>query len=167
MTIASGQGCSTPRPISSSSSTARSDTRPRWGFRNDSIHGRSRCLFTSAGPPVGASRVRRSQTTGAETARTEAQQRYGNVQRHDLMVARVGDVQPSRARGECDARGRTELDASLVAHVAHDAVEIDSPDRAVVVVGDENREAAEGILDERQAGRPRQTRVYSGSVVPR
>src|SRR3954468_15546677 len=135
MAIASGQGCSAPRPISSSSSIASSDTLARCGARNDRTQGSSAfwgaagsvMSATSAGPPVRAARTGYRPAARGCDAPAAAQQRDGNVQCDDLVVAGVGHVQPAGPWGEGDARWRAELHPPLAAHVAQDAVEIDGP----------------------------------------
>ena len=81
-------------------------------------------------------------------------------QRHDAVLARVGDVEPAAGRGsEGDARRRAERLASLVAEVADDAVGPDRADAAVVVVGDEDRDLAARLVHDRDARRARASRA--------
>src|SRR3954453_5198355 len=173
MAIASGHGCSAPRPISSSSSIASSDTLARCGARNDRTQGSSAfwgapgwvMAATSAGPPVGAARAGYRPAARGRDAPAAAQQRDGNVQCDDLVVAGVGYVQPPGSGGKGDARRRAELHPALAAHVAQDAVEIDGPHRAVVVVRDEDRQPAERVLDESQPRRAGEARLRGRTVV--
>src|SRR5260221_12249524 len=82
-TIAIGQGCRAPSPISSTERKASSHTRPRYGRRNDSVHGRSP-------RPVVVSRLVGSLTLAAlpygqrQTRREQPRRGLRNFQRDDF-----------------------------------------------------------------------------------
>ncbi len=152
MTAFSSQGCSATSATSRSSRTATSVMRPRYGRMNDSVHRTSEGESVRlAHPPT------RLVAAGARQRRRLRQVRRDsrNDERDDLVLARIGDIQPAAPGplgGERHARRRAERFASFAAQVADDPVGPDGADVPVVVVRDEDRDLAARFGHHRHAG---------------